>query len=74
MLCKEVGAHVILGSGARSKWDMRDPRELIALGTVIGMELNKAFDSMSTIPEQMIEKNKARLEGKIITEGVEVVE
>ncbi len=74
MLCKEFGAHAVLSSGARSKWDMRDPRELIALGTVLGMELNKAFDSMSTIPEQMIEKNRAKLEGKIIAEGVEVVE
>ena len=53
---------------------MRDPRELIAVGTVLGMELNKAFDSMSTIPEQIIQKNKAKLEGKIISEGVEVVE
>ncbi|MBR9682095.1 MAG: hypothetical protein GOV02_00280 [Candidatus Aenigmarchaeota archaeon] len=74
MLCKEYGAHLILSSGARSKWDMRDPRELIAVGTVLGMELNKAFDSMSAIPEQIILKNKAKLEGKIITEGVEVVE
>jgi ribonuclease P/MRP protein subunit RPP1 len=74
MLCKEFGAHIILSSGARSKWDMRNPRELIAVGTVLGMELNKAFDSMSTIPEKMVEKNKARLEGKIISEGVEVVE
>jgi ribonuclease P/MRP protein subunit RPP1 len=74
MLCNEFGAHLIVSSGAKSKWDMRDPRELVAVGTVLGMELNKAFDSMSTVPEQIIEKNKAKLEGKIITEGVEVVE
>ena len=73
-LCHDLNAHIILCSGALTKWDMRDPRELVALGNVLGMDLNKSFDSLTTIPEHIVEKNKAKLEGKIITKGVEVVE
>jgi len=72
-LCKELGASMVICSGAKGKWDMRDPRELIAMGNVLGMELDKAFAAASTVPQLIIERNKAKLEGRMVTEGVEVV-
>ena len=64
---------MIICSGAVSKWDMRDPRQLIATGNVLGLELNEAFDALSTTPLQLIQKNKKILEGQRIAEGVEIL-
>ena len=65
---------VIICSGAQSTWDMRAPRELVSIGNVLGLEISKAFLGVTTIPQQIIESNKKTLEGKRITEGVEIVE
>lgn len=73
-LCTNLKAPLIICSGAHSIWDMRDPRELIALGNVLGMDLGRAFSSLTDVPHKIFEGNRKKLEGKIITEGVEVVE
>ncbi len=72
-LCTHFKTPIIICSGAHSIWDMRDPRELIALGNVLGMDLGRAFSSLTDIPHNIFEDNKKKLEGKIITKGVEVV-
>jgi ribonuclease P/MRP protein subunit RPP1 len=65
---------VIVCSGAQSIWDMRAARELISIANVLGLDLGKAFIGATTVPQEIIVKNKKTLEGKRITEGVEVVE
>jgi ribonuclease P/MRP protein subunit RPP1 len=65
---------VIVCSGAQSIWDMRAPREFVSIANVLGLDLGKAFLGATTVPQQIIEKNKKTLEGKRITEGVEEVE
>ena len=57
-LCTELNAPLIICSGAQSIWDMRDPRELIAIANVLGLELSRAFFSVMNIPEQIIERRK----------------
>lgn len=66
-------APIIVCSGAQSIWEMRDPRQLIAVANVLGQDLAKAFASASDIPAQIIEKNSKRLEGKLVGRGVEIV-
>ena len=65
---------VIICSGARSTWDMRAPRELVSIANVLGLEISKAFLGITSVPQQIIEGNKKTLEGKKITEGVEIIE
>jgi RNase P/RNase MRP subunit p30 len=52
---------------------MRDPRELISIVNVLGMELGKSFQCLSDIPSAMIETNKKKLMGTTVTEGVDVI-
>lgn len=72
-LCNQLKVPMILCSGAQSIWDMRDPRELVAIANVLGMDLPKAFSAITDIPQRIIEKNKKILEGKAPSKGIEVV-
>ncbi|MBU3897211.1 MAG: hypothetical protein KJ697_04790 [Nanoarchaeota archaeon] len=71
-ICKELKVPIIVCSGARSIWDMRDPRKLVATANVIGLELENSFTCVSLVPQQLIENNKKKLTGTKITEGVEI--
>jgi len=73
-LCNHFKVPMTICSGAQSIWDMRTPRDLISIANAMGMDIGSAFLSMSSIPLQIIGENKKILEGKKITEGVEVVE
>lgn len=53
-LAKKFGTHVVINSGARTKWDMRDPRELAAIGQILGMSLEDSMKSVSEIPKNII--------------------
>ncbi len=57
---EKARAPVIVTSGASSVWEMRDPRELIGLANVLGMELPKAFAAVSDNPLHIMEKGKER--------------
>ena len=72
-LAEKLNVKLVTCSGAQSIWDMRDPRELVAITNVLGLELNRSFSTISETPQHLIEKNKSKLEGKIIREGVEVI-
>ncbi len=73
MLCKNYNAGVIIASGAVTKWNMRSPRDMAALGNILGLELGKAIDSVSTVPEGIVKQNREKLEGKR-WEGVTIVD
>jgi ribonuclease P/MRP protein subunit RPP1 len=72
-ISEKLRAPLIICSGAQSVWDMRDPRELVAIANVLGLELGKAFNCVTNVPQSIIENNKKILEGRKITEGVELV-
>ena len=52
---------------------MRAPRDMGSLANVLGMDIAGAFSSVSATPLEILTENKKTLEGKKITEGVEVV-
>jgi len=72
-LCQALHAPLIVCSGAQSVHDMRDPRELISIANVLGLELSKSFSALSDTPARIIETNKKKLLGKIAAEGVEIL-
>ncbi len=73
-LCTKFNTPLVICSGARSIWDMRGARELVSVANTLGLDLSKAFAAVTSTPQQIIEDNKKKLEGKKITEGVEIVE
>jgi len=73
MLCRKYGAPIIVASGSLSKWDLRSGRELASLANLLGLELGKAIESVSTVPERIVAANREKLAGKR-WEGVRVIE
>jgi len=73
-LCNEYKTPMITCSGAQGVWDMRGPRELVSIASVLGLELGRAFASVTSLPQQVVENNKKTLKGERITKGVERVE
>jgi ribonuclease P/MRP protein subunit RPP1 len=74
MLCEHFRTPTVICSCAQSTWGMRNPREFVSLLNVLGLDIGKAFASVTSIPQAIVEENKKTLEGEKITEGVEVVE
>ncbi len=72
-LCRKYETNVVTSSSAVTRWGMRSGRELASLANLLGLELGRAIDTTSMIPERIIQYNREKLSGKR-TEGVREVE
>jgi ribonuclease P/MRP protein subunit RPP1 len=61
MLCRQYEAPIITTSGAMTKWDLRAGRDLAALPALLGLELGKAIETISSKPEEIIKRNREKL-------------
>ncbi len=73
MICKKYKAPLILCSGAISHWQIKDPKVLMSLGTLLGLELNEAKRSLSDVPRNIMKMIKERKSGKWIMPGVKEI-
>ncbi len=71
-LCSKYGAKLITTSGASEIWEMRAPRELASIASVLGLDIGVAIDSVSSIPEEKININREKLSGSRVG-GVKIV-
>jgi ribonuclease P/MRP protein subunit RPP1 len=71
-LADKFNTPIIICSGAQDKWEMRGPRELVSVLNVLGLDLGKAFASVTSTPQNIVEKNRDTLEGKRVTKGVKI--
>jgi len=72
-LARKYGAPMILASNAKSCYDLRAPREMIAMASLFGMSEEEAILALSTTPLRIVETNRKRKRPGYIMEGVEVV-
>lgn len=73
MLAKKYDVKIVTTSGAFSKWNMRSPRDMVALTHILGLDISDAIATVSDIPKEIVEDNRKRLSGKKWN-GVEIVE
>ncbi len=73
-LCEKYDAEFIVTSGAGNKYEMRGPRELSSLLSVLGVEASLAIDSVSSTPKKIVKRNRRKLGGKTKRGGVEELE
>lgn len=71
-LARKYDVPLVLSSDAVSCYDLRPPREMLALAELFGLEESEAIDALSTVPERIIERN--RPSPGYVREGVETVE
>jgi len=72
-LCKKYKTPIIVSSGAVSHWQLKDPKVLMSMGCLLGLELNEAKDALSRRPQNMIRMIKERQDKKWVRPGVKVV-
>jgi len=53
-------APLVVVSSAQSVWDMRDPRELIALASVLGLDFARSFATLSDAPARIVERRTGK--------------
>lgn len=73
MLAKKYKTPIVITSGAESIFDMRAGRELASLGSLIGLELAESLNSISQVPEDIINHAKKVKDKNYIMSGVEVI-
>ena len=71
-IARKFDVPMILTSNATSYFDLRAPREMVALAGLFGMDKDEAISAISTVPAGIIARN--RQGSKFIREGVEVID
>ena len=69
MLVRKYNVPAIITSNAHSIYELRAPREMMALASLFGMTKEEAHSGLSESPKNIIEQNKKNL----IMDGVEVI-
>jgi len=72
-LCKKFKVPMVICSGAFSHLQMKDPKVLISMGTLLGLELKEAKKCVSETPGNIIKMSKGRQSSKWIRPGVKVI-
>ncbi|MFX0209368.1 MAG: RNase P subunit p30 family protein [Candidatus Hodarchaeota archaeon] len=61
---------ILFSSGCKKPDQMRSPQELASLGQMLLMGSTMSLDSLSTIPQQLLQKNLLKINPSYITPGV----
>jgi len=72
-LCKRYHTSIILSSGAASYLQLKDPKIIMSMGCLFGLELKESKNSLSCTPKSIIDMIKRRQSKNWIRLGVEVI-
>jgi len=71
-ICQKYKTPIVTTSSSISIWNMRSGRELASIANLVGLNIVDSIDTVSTIPEKIIEENRKKIQGKKIGD-VEVI-
>lgn len=69
---KSFDVPIVVSSGARNVLEMRDPRGLAAVLSLMDLGEEEGLDAISETPMGIVERNREKLGGKFIAPGVRV--
>jgi len=70
---KENRFRIVVSSGARNPMYLRAPRDMAAVGTLLGLGREEAFKSISAIPISLVNKNRMKLGSLYTGENAKVM-
>jgi ribonuclease P/MRP protein subunit RPP1 len=73
MLAKKYKTPIIITSGAKDRYGMRAPHDLVSLGITLGMDAGMAKKAVSDHPAMLIKKSIDRRGSDVLLAGLEVV-
>jgi ribonuclease P/MRP protein subunit RPP1 len=72
-LALKYGVPVIVSSGAKNVFEMRDPRAMASIMTLFGVSEFDALQFVSSNPLILIERNRMKLSGEMVCKGVRLL-
>lgn len=69
-ICSDTKAPVLLTSGARNTFELRAPRELLAVGNFLGLD----GITLSYVPLEIVGRTERRCDPNVIIKGLEIQE
>jgi ribonuclease P/MRP protein subunit RPP1 len=73
-IAKKNRIPIVVSSGANNLFLIKAPREMAACSLLFKLKLNEALSSISTIPYEILKRNRIKLSRFYIGEGVKIVE
>ncbi len=73
-VAKKHRVKVVFASGAKAPLELRAPRDLAALASLITLDEEKALNGLSTIPLTRLTLNRSKLRSGFILPGVSIAE
>jgi RNase P/RNase MRP subunit p30 len=71
-IAKTNHVSIVLSSGADNPLMLRGPRDIAAIGMQLGLRDVEALESVSEIPFEIVERNRAKLSPNHVTIGVKL--
>ena len=68
------GLSLVFSSGASNPIEQRGPFEASCVINAFGLNFERSLDALSTVPLNILLRNRAKLSGKMVQEGVWLVE
>ncbi len=72
-IAKEFHVPIVVSSGVSEAQLMRMPRDLASLGYLFGLNESEALDAVSTNPETIVVRNRAKLDSKFVAPGITII-
>ncbi len=72
-IARKFDVSMTITSGARSQYDLRAPRELIALAGLFGMSESEAVGALSETPWNIVTRNRKKKRPGYVMDGVELL-
>lgn len=73
LLAKKLHAPIVTCSGAVSHWGMKDPQVLSSFANLLGLDLNEAKNSVSFVPQKILQTAKERTAREWVMPGVKIL-
>ncbi len=72
-LAKKYKTPIIIASGAKNKWELRSPSELIAFGEMLGLEKNQSKKALYDFQNKIYERETLKKQNKYVQPGVKII-
>ncbi|MFH1835073.1 MAG: RNase P subunit p30 family protein [Methanobacteriota archaeon] len=73
-LAGKAKVDVVLASGAKEKYGIRSPKDLMAVGVALGIPANVVVKTVSDNPLRIVNRAESRTDPNVILEGLTVLE
>ncbi len=72
-ICRDTGCDIVITSGASDLYTLRSPRDLLAIGVLLGMAPAEAKAALTSVPARILKRLHDRNDPAVILKGLRVL-